>query len=43
MDKRKSGTKSGTRTYLQRTSKHWGEVAQTEPKRFKPNTSAGAQ
>ena len=34
---RKSGVKSGTRTYLLRISKDWDEVPQSDPKRFKPN------
>jgi hypothetical protein len=34
---RKSGVKSGTRTYLLRISKAWDLVPQSDPKRFKPN------
>ena len=34
---RKSGVKSGTRTYLLRNSKDWDEVTESDPKRFKPN------
>jgi hypothetical protein len=40
---RKGGIKPGTRTYLERTSKFWDKVAQSDPKRFKPNPSESAQ